>query len=257
MNKRLMIFNFRKAREAYALADSSLAETCCRDLLAIDSLHSGAWNLLGKIAAVSDPVAAVDYFGTAIELSPGNASFRHDLAKLLLDSGEVVGAFRHAIEAFSVEPTNPDYCFGLALAIESMGDRGSALSLYEHGLGLVTPTSSVIAGLGGMLMRDQQFDEALSVLCRAIDLKPLSADACYLYAKCCNHLGLFHEALSSAKQAAEIINNEPLIFCELALSMIGLNDRGGALAWLERALILDSNCSQALQIKAHLEQTNN
>ena len=257
MNKRLVTQNFRKAQEAHARADNSSAEICCRDLLAMDALHSGAWNLLGKIAAVSDPVAAVDYFGTAIELSPRNASFRHDLAKLLLDSGEVVGAFRHAIEVFSIEPTNPDYCFGLALAIESMGDLRSALSLYEHGLGLVTPTSSVIVGLGGMLIRDQQFDEALSVLSRAIDLKPLSADACYLYAKCCNHLGLFHEALSSAKQAAEIINNEPLIFCELALSMIGLNDRGGALAWLERALILDSNCSQALQIKAHLEQTNN
>jgi Flp pilus assembly protein TadD len=255
MNKRFVTQSFRKAQEAHARADNSSAEICCRDLLAMDALHSGAWNLLGKIAAISDPAAAVDYFGTAVELSPRNASFRHDLGKLLLESGEVVGAFRHATEAFSIEPTNPDYCFGLAMAIESMGDRGSALSLYEHGLSLTTPTSSLVAGLGGMLIRNQQYDEALSVLGRAIDLKPLSADACYLYAKCCNHLGLFHEALSSAKQAAEIINNEPLIFCELALSMIGLNDLGGALPWLERALILDANCSQALEIKAHLAQT--
>ena len=248
---------FRKALQAHSTADFYAAEAFCRDLLVSDSAHPGAWNLLGKIAATSDQLAAVDYFGTAVELSPISSAFRHDLAKSLLDIGEPFKAFIHAIEAFKLAPTNSDYCLGLALAIESLGDRGSALSLYEHGLTLAKPTSVLLAGFGGMLMRDLQADGALTVLRRAIDAKPESADAYYLHAKCCNFQGLFQEGLSSAKIAADIVKHEPLVYCEIALSMQGLNDIDSAFFWVGHALSLDPSCSQALQIKARLELNRN
>jgi tetratricopeptide (TPR) repeat protein len=244
---------FRQALQAHGAANFSAAEAFCRELLARDSAYPGAWNLLGKIAAASDQLAAVDYLGTAVELSPTTSAFRHDLAKSLLETGENFLAFTHAIEAFKLFPTNSDYCFGLALAIESLGDRGSALSLYEHGLTLAKPTSVLFAEFGGMLMRDQRVDESLTVLSRAIDFKPASADAYYLHAKCCNCHGLFREGLSSAKIAADMVKPEPLVYCELALSMLGLNDLDGALLGIGHALSLDPSCSQALLIKARLD----
>ena len=257
MKSKIIADTFRKALRAHDTSDFPAAEAYCRDLLASDSTHPGAWNLLGKVAATYDQLAAVDYFGTAVELSPITSAFRYDLAKFLLDIGENYMALTHALEAFKLAPTNPDYCFGLALAIESLGDRGSSLSLYEHGLTLAKPTAVHLAGFGGMLMRDQQADGALTVLCRAIDAKPESADAYYLHAKCCNFHGLFQDGLSSAKIAADILKHEPLVYCEIALSMLGLNDIDSAFLWVSHALSLDPSCSQALQIKARLELNRN
>ena len=255
MKRNTSVFLMRRALQLFSSADYTGAHASCRELLALDSANSSAWNLLGKIASISDNAAAIDYFGTCVELSPQDARFRYDFAKILLENGDYSKAFCHALEAFNIEPTNSDYCFILALCIESFGDRGSAISLYEFGLNLTKPTSAILAGLGGMLMRDEQMDRAMIVINRALCINPVSVDSYYLHAKCCNIQGYFNNGLSSATIAADLIKDEPLVYCELALSMLGLNNRNSALIWVERALSLDMNCSQALHVKSLLQKS--
>lgn len=252
MKNNLTAVIMRKAKNAFSSGDLVCAEKLCRQLLTQYSSYSDAWNLLGNIVIVSAPLEAFEYFRTAIKFSPTNSSFRHDLAKFLLENGDIAEALPQALEAFGIEPANSEYCFTLSSVIELMGDRGSAISLYKHGLSLTESTSSLLAGFGGMLLRDEQVDQALLVLRRAVDFQPVSPDAYYLHAKCCNFHGFFHEALISINIVVELLKYESLIYCEGALAMIGLNDKVNAIIWIEKALSFDPICSQALKIKAYL-----
>src|SRR5260370_37939726 len=71
---------FERANAEQAAGRLEEAEATCREVLALDAGHSGAWHLRGIVALRSgDPQAAMAHVERACALAPARADCRHSL----------------------------------------------------------------------------------------------------------------------------------------------------------------------------------
>src|SRR6516164_9065784 len=79
---------FERANAQQAAGNSRQAEVICREILALDEAHSGAWHLLGIIALrAGDAVSALPSIDRAVALAPGRADYRSSLGFALAALG--------------------------------------------------------------------------------------------------------------------------------------------------------------------------
>ncbi|HVF71559.1 MAG TPA: tetratricopeptide repeat protein [Chthoniobacterales bacterium] len=78
--------------------------------LKVDAQHKGALNNLGVIALnAKEPVQALDFFGRALLLEPGNAKTHYLLAKAHELTGDRDKAQSEAARAAELDPSQPEY----------------------------------------------------------------------------------------------------------------------------------------------------
>src|ERR1700685_3686790 len=79
---------FDRANAENAARRTESAEATCREILAIDDEHAGAWHLLGILALhAGDRDAALAHIGRAVALAPERADCRKSLGFVLRSLG--------------------------------------------------------------------------------------------------------------------------------------------------------------------------
>jgi len=99
-----------------------------------------------KAEKAGNLVAAKDFEQQAVHLSPGNAVYRGEFARLLWEVGFAERAIRECKEALKLEPDLAKLRFNFAVMLQSTGDPTSALAEYEKVL--KSNASDVQARLG-------------------------------------------------------------------------------------------------------------
>jgi Flp pilus assembly protein TadD len=93
---------FERANAEQAAGRSQQAEATCREIIARDETHFGAWHLRGIIALrAGDAAAALGHVERAVALAPARADCRNSLGFVLVLLGrrtDAEGAFRKAVE---------------------------------------------------------------------------------------------------------------------------------------------------------------
>jgi Tfp pilus assembly protein PilF len=103
-----------------------------RSATAIDASYFNAWLYLARVYNVlGDAARAVPLFDRARELEPNNSDVNADLAELEYKSGAFVEARRFADVAARSNPANSRAQYYLALAADTLKDRGVARQAYE------------------------------------------------------------------------------------------------------------------------------
>jgi protein O-GlcNAc transferase len=166
------------------------AETCYRQVLALQPDHAEALHLMGVIAQqIGRHDVAVELIGRAIERNGNSPSYFCNLGDALRDMGRLEEAAASCLHAIHMQPKFAEAYSNLGLALKSQG----------------------------------KFDEAIAAFRNATSLKPSLAEAHYNLGNALRELGKVEEAIASCRQALRIDPGSPKAHCNLAA---GLVDRG-------------------------------
>jgi len=169
---------FERANAEQAAGNARQAELSCREILALDDAHFGAWHLLGIIALrAGDAVSAVSSIERAVALAPGRADCRSSLGFALTALGrreDAEAAFRKAIE---LDSSSFESHFQLGNFRMERGRFAEAETCYRRALALVPAHAQTHNNLGLALGQQRRLEEAAGHFRRAAEIWPGYAEA--------------------------------------------------------------------------------
>jgi tetratricopeptide (TPR) repeat protein len=149
------------------------AEQSCRQILAVEPNHVGAWHLLGSIALQLENYAvAVRCIEFALERNPDYAAGHHNLGIAFWEQqklDEAVASYRRALK---LAPGSAQTHYNLGLVYQHQGKLGEAAACYSRALELNPNIAEALNNLGNTFKDLGKLDEAVNCFLRALELKP-------------------------------------------------------------------------------------
>jgi protein O-GlcNAc transferase len=215
------------------------AETCYRQVLAVQPDHADALQLLGVLAnQAGQHDLAVDLIRRAIRRSPANPAYYSNLGAVLTEQGKLVEAVAAYREAIRVRPDFAAAYFSLGDSLRSLGRLDEAIAACRELIRIEPDFAEAHANLGNALRECGKLDEAIAACREAIRIKPgLSGAHCNLGAALYDQ-GKLDEAIAAYGRTLAI---EPDNADALVNLVIALTDQGRleeAVACYERAVVL-------------------
>lgn len=208
------------------------AEAIYRQVLAGDSSHPQALNLLGTLAMQTGrlPLAA-DLLGRAVEARPETASFHCNLGEAYRRMERLEDAIAHFRRSIELGPGLSMSHNNLGLALGDRGKWHAAVEAFRAAIELQPGCAPFHGNLGNALKEAGELDAAVAELERAVELDPNSAEPH-------NNLGV---ALSAQDRAEEAI--------AAYLRALQLNPRyGEAFSNLGNALFATGDYDRAVKV---------
>jgi spermidine synthase len=94
------------------------------------------WHLGAALAAAGAREKAIEHLRRSVQLGPGNGEAQHDLGRMLLDAGRPADAVAHFREALRVMPNSVEAHTGLGLAFALQGKVDEAIDHFQQALAL-------------------------------------------------------------------------------------------------------------------------
>lgn len=120
--------------------------------------------------------AAIRSYRRAVELSPGDADTRYDLAVALKEAGRIDEAFSAAQDALTHDASRPDTLGVLGIALLAKGKPQEALAQFDRAAALDPRDARTENNRGNVLRELKRPAEAEAAYRRAIALAPRYAD---------------------------------------------------------------------------------
>jgi tetratricopeptide (TPR) repeat protein len=238
---------FDRANAEHAAGRLPEAEVACRELLALDESHSGAWHLLGIMALRSgDPQGALAHVERAVALAPARADCRNSLGLVLRAlgrKGEAEAAFREAVDR------DPDFIeahYQLGNLLRETGRASEAEARYRRVLVLRPDHYQAHNNLGAALGEQRRFDEAVTAFRSAAALRPDYAKAHVNLGHALRAAGYPEDAQAACRQALALAPRLSVAHLNLGLALQDLGRNDEALASLQRATTLDPGNHKAV-----------
>lgn len=206
--------------------------------------------LVYQLAQLSDGHDRLLYLERAVQLVPGNAAWRSELALLLARSGRQQPAITHMTQAVDIEPQHAQHWISLSELLLQTGDAFAAEATLRRGLTAQPTNAELWLGLGTLLVRQRQWQDAAAAFTAAISHQPAAAAA---------HAGLGHcllqsEQLDAARQSLQqaLRHDDTLAQAWTDLAQIHfLQHRPKeAIRDARRALAIDSSLVEAYRVVA-------
>ena len=188
--------DFQRARQLYLSGLLYDSLSACEAILAEDSNHADALNLIGMLCyRGGDAASAIAYFQQAVHAAPDHAEALGNLALCFKGAGRMAEAFKTYEQALALDPDDAQvhYNFGLALK------------------------------LGG------QLDRAAVHLSRAAELAPLLSDVFNLLGLVRSELGQTELAVLAFRNALAAHPETPAPYLNLALALTKAGMAGEAI----------------------------
>ncbi|MEX0808673.1 MAG: tetratricopeptide repeat protein [Dongiaceae bacterium] len=168
----------REPRHAVALTNLGYALALQKDFAAaLDTLRRAIeidpdrveahFNLGNAMRETGDRSGALRSFRRALELRPDMLAASINLAGMLLDS-DAPAARDVFADALMRHPDRPDLRFGLAIALERIGDNDAAIAAYRDFLRRFPDRLEAMNNLAGLLEARGADDEAIALYERAL-----------------------------------------------------------------------------------------
>jgi superkiller protein 3 len=204
---------------------------------------------------LGDFPAAIRSYRRAVELSPGDADTRYDLAVTLREAGRIDEALAAAQDALSRDSSRPDALEILGIALLAKGKPEEALAEFDRAAALDPRDARTENNRGNVLRELKRPAEAEAAYRRAIALAPRYADPW-------NGLGAlqveerrFSEAIASFDRAIALApdEHEARLNRGIALEMEGnLGDAESAYRDFLAAVGADPNFARQRQVASQL-----
>ncbi len=194
--------------------------------------------LAHRLAQLSQGPERIAQLERAIQLEPGNAAWRNELALLLVTKGNHQSAILHLTEAVDTEPHNADHWIRLAEALERSGDEFAAEATLRRGLTLQPHHAGMWLALGTLLAKGQQWNEANTSFGRAAEIQP-SAAAFAGQGHCLLKLELLEQACQALQQAVKLDENHAEAWADLSYTAIVQRRWKDAMRDAQRAIAIN------------------
>jgi tetratricopeptide (TPR) repeat protein len=218
-----------------------------RRILRRDPRNADALHLLGVIEIQGkNPLAAIELFDRAIELSPKNPAFFNNRGTALKDLkrlDEALASFSHALAI------RPDYAEALnnrGVVLRDLKRVDEALKNFNRALAIKPDYAEGLYNRGNALADLKRLDEAVASYARALAIKPDYAEALYNRGIALKDLKRLDEALASFIRVlaikpdyADALNNRGIVLKDLERV-------DEALASYDRALAIKPDYPEAL-----------
>jgi tetratricopeptide (TPR) repeat protein len=237
---------FERAHAEQAAGRLAEAEATCRELLALDESHFGAWHLLGIVALrAGDPQAAVTHVERAVALAPARADCRNSLGFALRALGrndDAAAAFRAAA---ALDPNFTEAHYQLGNLLREAKRNTEAEASYRRVLALQPDHHQAHNNLGAALGELRRFEEAATHFRRAAELKPGYAEAHSNLGHALRAIGDPAGAEAACRRAIALAPRLAVSHLNLGLALQDIGRMDDALASFRRAGALDPGYAMA------------
>jgi tetratricopeptide (TPR) repeat protein len=212
-----------------------------RQALALKPDHVPAMENLGEaFLRLGGLDEAMEVFEKILQFKPERAHTHFKIGNVFYDSYRYHDAEASYRKALELDPDHLEVRLNLATTLRRLRRRAEANELYKHLLARPPRDPNLLNKLGNILIVDEQWNEAIALLQRAVELRPDFAEA---------HLNLglalrggtrFEESLLAYRRAIELQPNLAKALLELGKVSSERKERGEAVEFFQRALRSDS-----------------
>jgi len=245
---------FERAHAEQAQGRLKDAEAACREVLALDNDHAGAWHLRGIVALrAGDPQTALAHIERAAALAPERADCRNSLGFALRALGrddDATAAFRAAI---GLDPDFIEAHYQLGNLLRTARRHADAEASYRRVLALQPDHHQAHNNLGAALGELRRFDEAATHFRRAAELKPDYAEAHANLAHALRATGHAEEAQAACRRAIALAPRLAVAHLNLGLALQDVGRMDEALACFRQVGALDPDNSMARACEGMLQ----
>jgi tetratricopeptide (TPR) repeat protein len=230
------------------------AEATCRELLALDPNHAGAWHLLGVLTFRAGNAAdALAHIDRAAALAPQKADVRNSRGfalRALKRDNDAEAAFR---EAVALDPNFLEAHYQLGNLLREAKRHTDAEASYRRVLALDADHLHANNNLGAVLGDQRRFEEAAEHFRRATELRPGYAEAHSNLAHALRAIGQPEGAEAACRRAIALAPRLAVAHLNLGLALQDLGRLDEALASFRRASTLDSGYPMAVACEGILQ----
>jgi len=244
---------FDRANAEQSAGRSVEAEATCREIIARDDSHFGAWHLRGIIALrAGDAAAALPLIERAVALALERADCRNSLGFVLALLGrktDAEAAFRKATE---LDPSFFEAHYQLGNIYRESRRFTQAEACYRRVLTIIPNHAQAHNNLGAALGELRRFAEAAEHFHRAVEIRPAYAEAYANLGHALRTTGRPQEAETACRQALAIAPNLIVAHLNRGLALQDLGRLDEALECFRRATPADAHYSKAVTCEGML-----
>lgn len=224
-----------------------------------DRLHEDALLSAGYLAAteMQDKAAARMHYEAYLELNPGNAQVRMNVAYELLQAGDAEGAMLLTEEGLEIEPDNVDLLemygsFATLAAQDAVSALGPNQPMSMEAGGFFTKATEAyrqayeikgaemeaghLRNMIASLYQLGQLDEAAEISEQVLETHGDDGQFWSLYADILNRIGRVDDALEALESLVEIDNEYPNVRARQGSWLLAVNREDEALPFLQQAV---------------------
>ncbi|HEY1980883.1 MAG TPA: tetratricopeptide repeat protein [Xanthobacteraceae bacterium] len=244
---------FDRANAEHAAGRAKDAAATCREILALDDCHFGAWHLLGILALhAGEPQTALAHIERAVALAPTRADCRNSLGFVLSRLGRDSEAETAFTEAVELDPHFFEPRYQLGNIFRKGWRHHDAEATYRSALALQPNHHQAHNHLGAALAALKRFDEAVGHFRRAAEIRPDHAEAFINLGHALRAARRLEAAEAACRQALALAPLQPLANLNYGLVLQDLGRIDEALACFRRIQPADAEHSKALASEAML-----
>lgn len=182
--------------------------------------------------------SAVLLFESIIDQSPNNVQALKELALARLELGDLEAASKLAARAAALAADQPDILEAFARIELLAGNDDKALAIVDHALAIDAAHPACCVMKSGLLSRAGALQEAERLLQRALDMHPDHPDVMAGLSGLYFTNGLVEPALRLGQRALEQGPDRPELIAFVGMQLADIGSHRHALAFLERAHLL-------------------
>jgi tetratricopeptide (TPR) repeat protein len=244
---------FERAHAEQAQGRLKDAEATCREVLALDRDHAGAWHLLGIVALrAGGPQTAIGHIERAVALAPTRADSRNSLGfamRALGRSDDAAAAFR---EAAALDPNFVEAHYQLGNLLREAKRNAEAEASYRRVLALQPDHPQAHNNLGAALGELRRFDEAATHFRRAAEIRPGYAEAHSNLGHALRAVGDPAGAEAACQRAIALAPRLAVSHLNLGLALQDMGRMDDALASFRRAGAVEPDYAMAVACEGML-----
>ena len=193
------------------------------------------------------------HYATALELDPGNTATRLRLARLELRAGDRVAARQVLEPILDIDPENLPALIMLADMAARDNEMNDAVGLLLRAIAAEPLASQPQSMLARAYIRLGNGPRAEQAAQEAVKLAPESSRALTSAGETMLDLGKFREALGFYRRAVEILPLSATAYYNLSRAQMALGDRADSRVSLEKSIELDPDMLSSHMVLAVME----
>ena len=201
-------------------------------------LNVQAYEGLGRVwSRIGDMDQAISFYKKGLDIHSGNASIYNNLGNTYLIMGRLDDALHNYKKALEINPGFVEAKYNICLIKEKTGSSGDALDCYTR---LIEKDNHVEAmnNAGNILVGKGNFDKAMELFKRALDIKPDYIDVLYNLGAVYLEKKEYGKALGYFERVLSQKSDDPGALNSIGIITHATGDIEKAAKYLEKAAIL-------------------
>lgn len=178
--------------------------------------------------------------------SPDFSKARYLLGLIYQDGGDHEAAVALLSEAKTLDPTNTQILFQLAVSSNRLGQTDKAIDYYQQALEIHPRLLEALCNLGNLHQKSNQIHQAIDCYQRALGLNPAIPQIHYNLGVCYQANHQPDKAITSFRSVLRLDQNHAVALNNLGVSLIELGMIGEAISCLRKAQKIQPTYSDPL-----------